>query len=83
MRTHIGGMPHIPLVPVEEIVDLTLRLGRLTNPHIRCVGVSLNTAAMSEAERAAALAEYEQRLGVPAFDPMQRGVERVVDFLLA
>ena len=82
-RTHVGGMEHIALVPVEEIVDLTLRLGRLTNPAIRCVGVSLNTAGMDEAARNAALAEYERRLGVPAFDPMVRGVERVVDFLLA
>jgi len=82
-RTHVGGMEHIALVPVEEIVDLTLRLGRLTNPAIRCVGVSLNTAGMDDTARGAALAEYERRLGVPAFDPMVRGVERVVDFLLA
>ena len=81
-RTRVGGMEHIALTPIEEIVDLTVRLGRLTNPDIRCVGVSLNTAALDEAARTAALAEYERRLGVPAFDPMQRGVERVVDFLL-
>jgi len=82
-RTHVGGMEHIPLAPVEEIVELTTRLGRLTNPAIRCVGVSLNTAALDEPARAAALTEYEHRLGVPAFDPMLRGVERVVDILLA
>ncbi len=82
-RTHVGGMEHIPLVSAEEIVDLTLRLGRLTNPAIHCVGVSLNTGGLDEAARTAALAEYERRLGVPAFDPMVRGVERVVDRLLA
>ena len=81
-RTRVGGMEHIELTPIEEIVDLTIRLGRLTNPDIRCVGVSLNTAVLDEAARTGALAEYERRVGVPAFDPMQRGVERVVDFLL-
>lgn len=82
-RTHVGGMEHIALVPVEEIVELTLRLGRLTNPAIRLVGVSLNTHGMDDTARAGALSEYEARLGVPAFDPMVRGVERVVDVLLA
>lgn len=81
-RTHVGGMEHIALTPIEEIVDLTIRLGRLTNPAICCVGVSLNTAKLDESARSAAFAEYERRLGVPSFDPMQRGVERVVDFLL-
>lgn len=83
LRTHVGGMEHIALVPIEEIVDLTLRLGRLTNPAIRCVGVSLNTSALDATGRAAALNEYERRLRVPAFDPMQYGVERIIDFLLA
>ena len=82
-RTRVGGMEHIALVPIEEIVDLTLRLGRLTNPAIHCVGVSLNTAALDAAARAAALVEYERRLGVPSFDPMIGGVERVIDRLLS
>lgn len=82
-RTRVGGMEHIALAPIEEIVELTLRLGRLTNPEIRCVGVSLNTSGMDEPARERALAEYAARLGVPAFDPMKRGVEDVVDFLLS
>jgi len=81
-RTRVGGMEHIALASVEEIVELTLRLGRATNPAIRCVGVSLNTHGMDESARQEAFTDHERRLAVPAFDPMVRGVERVVDRLL-
>lgn len=77
-RRTLSGMPRFPVPSPEEVVEVTLRLGRVTNPNIRCVGVSLNTAQLGEAARARAISEHESRLGVPCFDPMRGGVERVV-----
>ena len=81
-RHTLSGMPDFPVPPIEQVVALTIELGRVTNAAIRCVGVSLNTSAVPELERAAVLAAHERRLGVPAFDPMRGGVGRVVDELL-
>ena len=36
---------------VDDIIDLTIRLGRRTNPAIRIAGVSLNTGASSPPRR--------------------------------
>src|SRR5678816_2947211 len=52
-RTHVLGYPDFALPSIEEVVAQTVALGRLTNPAVRCVGVGLNTSALSadDAER--------------------------------
>ena len=67
--------------PVEDIVELTIRLGSRTNPAIRCGGVSLNTSALSEADAAALCNAESARLGLPVADPMRGGAafERLID----
>ena len=84
-RTRLLGDEEFAVPPVEEIIDLTVRLGARTNPNIRCAGISLNTSALSEAD-AAALCESESvRLGVAVADPMRGGpaFERLIDACLA
>ena len=51
-RTTMRGVQH-PLPSIGEVIDLTIRLGRLTNPDIRPVGIAINTAALGEAAGAA------------------------------
>jgi uncharacterized NAD-dependent epimerase/dehydratase family protein len=83
VRAHLSGMPHMPVPSVEQIAALTVELGRVTNPAIRCVGVSLNLSRVPIEQRARLLTEYAERLSVPAFDPMLGGIDAVVDHLLA
>ncbi len=45
-RTHVLGYPDFRLPTIEEVISQTIALGRLTNPAIRCVGVSLNTSEL-------------------------------------
>lgn len=80
-RAHMLGYPDYPLPTLEEVIELTVRLGRRTNPAIRCVGISLNTAGLSDAAALAACREASARLGLPAGDPMRAGsgFEAVVD----
>lgn len=84
-REHVLGHPGHRLPRVEAIIDLTLRLGRCTNPSIRCAGVSLNTAALAPAQAARVLAAESERLGCVVADPMRGGArwERLVEACLA
>ncbi len=72
-RTDMIGTAGYLLPSLAETIDLTLRLGRRTNPAIHCAGISLNTSHLSDAETAAALAEAERETGLPAADPIKGG----------
>ena len=72
-RTRLLGDEEFAVPPVEEIIDLTIALGRRTNPAIRCGGVSLNTSALSAAEADELCRTETARLGLPAADPIRGG----------
>ncbi len=82
-RETIDGYDDYALPTLERCIDLNLQIGSLTNPAIRCVGVSVNTSKLGEARRGLYLAELESRLGVPAFDPVATGPGKLVDRLQA
>lgn len=73
-RTHIMGLPGVPLPTLPALIELTLKLGRLTNPAIHCAGVAFNTAALSEAAATELMARETTRLGLPVADPMRGGL---------
>lgn len=72
-RTHVLGHPEFALPSLEEVIDMIVRLGRRTNPAIRCAGVSINTAHLDATESTAYLAHESQRLGLPVADSMRGG----------
>lgn len=74
-RTHVLGMPEYLLPSIEETIDLNLRLGRRTNPAIRCGGVSLNTSKLSDSDARKLMARESLRLGLPVADPIRGGDE--------
>jgi uncharacterized NAD-dependent epimerase/dehydratase family protein len=83
-RQYMLGHEQFALPSIEETIDLNLRLGRRTNPAIRCAGVSLNTAQMSQAEAHRLLTAEAARLQLPVADPLRGGAEfeRLVDACL-
>jgi uncharacterized NAD-dependent epimerase/dehydratase family protein len=74
-RTHVLGYSDYRLPTVEELISETVALGRLTNPAIRCVGVSLNTSSLDEAGARRLIAAEADRLGLPVADPVRGGPE--------
>ncbi|MCK6442896.1 N-acetyltransferase DgcN [Elstera cyanobacteriorum] len=80
-RTTMRGVK-TPLPSIAEVIDLTLRCGRLTNPAIRAVGISVNTQALDEAAARTLLADLSTAHGLPATDPIRFGVGAIVDRLL-
>lgn len=84
-RTDMLGTAGYKVASIEEIIDLTLALGRRTNPAIRCGGVSFNTSALDEAEATALMKRETKRLGLPVADPIRGGpaFDALVDSCLA
>ncbi|AJP74366.1 EBNA-1 nuclear protein [Sphingomonas hengshuiensis] len=72
-RTMVLGLSGYALPSVEDVIDLTIRLGGRTNPAIRCGGVSFNTGRYAEDEAEALMAAERDRLGLPVADPIRGG----------
>ncbi len=82
-RTEIEGYSGFPIPPLTYYIDRYLEIGMLTNPDVRVIGISLNTAGLSPDARARALAEAQEQTGLPAVDPIATGVAPLADALLA
>ena len=84
-RTRMLGDEDFAVPSVEEVIDLTVRLGSRTNPAIRVGGVSFNTGALAEGEGRELMARESTRLGLPVADPIRGGAEfeRLIDSCLA
>lgn len=81
-RTTMRGVKH-PLPGIDDVIDLTIRCGSLTNPGIRPVGIAINTEKLGEDEARALIAETAGRHKLPATDPIRFGVESIIDRVLA
>ena len=79
-RTRMRGVLH-PLPSIQDVIDLTIRCGRLTNPDIACIGIAMNTRALDEAAARRILSEASAEHGLPAVDPVRFGVGAIVDRL--
>lgn len=80
-RTAMRGVSH-PLPSIQEVIDLTVACGRLTNPAIRCVGIAINTQALDDQAARATLDAAATEHGIPAVDPIRTGVGPIVDRIL-
>ena len=74
MRTVVLGLDGFALPTLEKVIDLTVQLGSLTNPGIRCGGISLNTSSYSADAAEALMAAERDRLGLPVADPIRAGI---------
>lgn len=80
-RTHMRGLPDYALPTLEAVRDVSLTMARIVNPAVRVVGVSINTAGLSEAAALDYLGEVERRMGLPTVDPFRQGADRLVEAL--
>lgn len=82
-RTHIDGYPDYPLPSIERCIEDNIRAAQLTNRAVRVVGISLDTSALSDMERAETIARMAERTGLPVIDPVATGAGAIVDAVLA
>lgn len=81
-RRTMRGVPH-PMPSIQEVMDLTVRCGSLTNPGIRPVGIAVNTQALDDAAARNYLRKVESDHLLPATDPIRYGVAAIVDRIAA
>lgn len=80
-RTEMRGLKGRALPNLQDCIDLNIRAGRLTNPNIRCIGVSLNTKRMGRQAALDEIRRVEDDFGLPCIDPAVTGVGALVDRL--
>lgn len=81
-RRTIEEYPDYPIPPLQQAIDEYLRLGRLTNRSVRCVGLSINSSSLSDGHWAEYRQKLERELTLPVVDPMRGGVGPLVTALL-
>jgi len=82
-RTTIEGYPDCPIPDLQHAIDRYLEAARLTNRAVRCVGVSINSSTLAEAQWQAYARDLSQRLGLPVVDPLRGGVAALAQALQA
>lgn len=70
-----------PMPKIEDVIDLALSCGRLTNPNVACTGIAVNTAALDENEARGCINQLAEEHGLPATDPVRFGVGPLIDAL--
>ena len=80
-RAHMRGLPTYKLPDLATCMAANLEAGRLTNPDVKFVGISINTANMDAAAADRYLKETADKHGLPTVDPFRTGVGAIVDRL--
>jgi uncharacterized NAD-dependent epimerase/dehydratase family protein len=80
-RTQIEGWPQFPAPSITKVIERTVQIGSLTNPDIRCVGISVNTSTLRAEARADYLQQLADRYQLPAVEPMLTGTGEIVEYL--
>jgi uncharacterized NAD-dependent epimerase/dehydratase family protein len=76
-RTNMRGVD-ASIPSIQECIDENIRLGKLTNPNIRCIGVALNTSDMnSDSKKLKSKISKENNL--PCFDPLTDDLSQIID----
>jgi uncharacterized NAD-dependent epimerase/dehydratase family protein len=81
-RQTIEGYPDCPIPDLQEAIDRYVQAGQLTNRQVRCVGVSINSSSLSDAQWQSYAKELSAKLKLPVCDPMRGGVDLIARSLL-
>lgn len=82
-RPHMRGLPGYKLPDLGLCIARNIEAAQLTNPAVRCAGLSINTAGLDTGAARDYLRQTEDRLALPCVDPVRTGVGAIVDNLLA
>ncbi len=82
-RDTIEGYPEFPIPALKDAIRRYEEAAHLTNRASRCVGISINSSSLSDAEWVAYSARLIRELELPVVDPMRGGVESLAAALMA
>lgn len=78
-RTAIDACRQIPIPDIQDCIDLNLRCGALTNPNIRCVGLSVNTSGLPDGDRIRYLQKLAIDTDLPCVDSLFIGCDAIAE----
>jgi uncharacterized NAD-dependent epimerase/dehydratase family protein len=81
-RSHLLGFADHRVGDIAALIDLTVTLGRIVSPAIRCSGISLNTARLDEKSARAEMDRLSAQHNLPVCDPVRFDVTAIVDRLI-
>jgi len=82
-RDTIETYPNFPIPDLQVAIDRYVEAAQLTNPTVRCVGLSINSSTLSDADWASYASTISARLQLPVVDPLRGGVAALAQALLA
>lgn len=77
---HHKNWPHIPLRPLNELIQIYEQLASCLRP-AKVVGISLNCSHLDKSQAEECTARLEQSIGLPVVDVIHQGADRLVDAL--
>lgn len=80
-RSAIEGVDGYPIPPLKVCVERYVEAARLTNPLVRCLGISVNASDLSELDYARRRASIEAEMEMPCTDPIRDGVDKLINAL--
>lgn len=80
-RTHMRGLPDYAVPAIADVMDMVLKMARLTNPAAKFIAIAVNTSKLDDAAAEQYLSETEKEFGLPTVDPVRNGVSRIIDAL--
>ncbi|MGQ0711508.1 MAG: DUF1611 domain-containing protein [Rhodoferax sp.] len=81
-RACIEGYPGFPIPPLPTAIERYVEAARLTNPGVRCVGISINSSSLDDAAWRDYAGQLRAELRLPVVDPMRGGVDALAQALL-
>ncbi len=81
-RTHVHGMPHVPLATVERTIENYENLAALMQPS-KVVAIAMNSRKLTPEQAAEERERMRGELGLPVADPIRDGASELIDALLA
>lgn len=82
-RKTIEYYPDFPMPTLGDAVQQYVQAARVTNRHVRCAGISINSSTMTDQQWHDYRAVVTGELNVPVCDPLRGGVADIAHALLA
>ncbi|MEO0464447.1 MAG: DUF1611 domain-containing protein [Pseudomonadota bacterium] len=81
-RDTISDWEHFALPPIEDVIARNLETGKLTNPAVECVGISVNTSKLTAPEADDLKHQLSEKHALPVIDPVRDGAGPIVATIL-
>ena len=76
-RQHIDSYPNYRIPSIKDCIDLNLRCAQLTNPGVKCVGISINTSGLAQKDCKDYLQTLAKETCLPCVDSVIDGCDAI------